>query len=500
VRFREITVMTAVLQRIAPAMGEYVFGAPLVAAETLTAGENVALADAGMTPLGSPFAMAGALIVVVALLYGVRRLRTTKLQITSGMPKASPSKLLSSRIFVRDMARLAEHIVMNDVPAEFWSFDASSPDATEALRLQLSCRERAPFFAPDKVGEHTEKPETEKASCKVRWQRASWCVAFNRDYSPVVADCIDTGHNTEKPALVLLLRPRKASGPPLITVAFRGSKTLQDYLITDASPSFLPLPLGELGEQLGLSSPTPSAAVEDEGASQPLRNQEGGPQSEADTSDARLLPFLASSQQPCVTLGCWKAYAGESDRVLDEQDSPRVRVKRAVERLLLREPHAQIVLTGHSLGGALATLCTFDLLTQSAAVRAAAPITLLNFAAPRMFNQAFQDAMSSFVAGGKLHALRVVIGADMIARLPPRQLGCVHGCRPRLLLHPADEVAPCSYTEEDPDDVMLWPIVPEDVHVCHALYLGGDTTPARAQTVLNVVPWPLSSIHSTPCI
>ena len=166
--------------------------------------------------------------------------------------------------------------------------------------------------------------------------------------------------------------------------------------------------------------------------------------SDPDLKSAKLMVFLSASKRPCVTLGAWKAYAGEEEAASFDGYNPRARVRRAVERLLRSYPKARLVLTGHSLGGVLSTLCAFDLIAQSEVVRSAGPLTLINFAAPRMFNQAFQDAMSTLEESGRLHALRVVVGADMIARIPPKQLGCVHGVLPRILLHPkaAAERAP----------------------------------------------------------
>ena len=381
-------------------------------------------------------------------------------------PVRLASKLLASRDFVRDMARLAEHIMMNDVPEDFWSFDEAAPSAADELKLRLRCREQAPFFAPDKVGDVAEKPASEANSCHVRWQRASWCIKFKQLYRPHVADWIDTGVATEKPACVLLLKPIDGE-PPIVAVAFRGSKTLQDYARTDISPSFIPVPCGDLGEQLNLIGGAPASTDEEErqdegdedaseaallsqrasreeAAHSPLQPT-ASHKSETDLESARLMPFLAGSSAPCVTLGVWKAYAGEESNSYDGSN-PRARVRRAVERLLRSYPTARVVLAGHSLGGALATLCAFDLLAQSESVRSAGPMTLVNFAAPRMFNQAFQDAMRALAASGRLHALRVVVGPDMIARVPPKQLGSAHGIGPRLLLHPADLSNPASYS------------------------------------------------------
>eukprot|EP00966_Prymnesium_polylepis_P085107 1970539-Prymnesium_polylepis.1 len=212
-----------------------------------------------------------------------------------------------TREFVRDLSFLAEHIMMADVtPDCFTRFDEDAPDAVEKLRLLFRCREQAPSWAPDKVGDLVMKADRDKASCDVRRRRAQWHIDFKRRYRPEVVEWIDTGHKQEKPAWcaaarnawpscawhpccasaaarnarpvcawhpccasaadgrkrpiwqsqpidlgaalalcdsVLLLWPH-ADGPPLITLAFRGSKTYQDYFVTDASPRFVPLPDG----------------------------------------------------------------------------------------------------------------------------------------------------------------------------------------------------------------------------------------------------------------
>ena len=92
---------------------------------------------------------------------------------------------------------------------------------------------------------------------------------------------------------------------------------MQDYITTDVgrSSTFLPVPLGELGEQLGLGEGTivngPSSAAADDGVSgsasdaavvEPLKLYEADPKAEADLSTARFLPFLAGDARPCVTV------------------------------------------------------------------------------------------------------------------------------------------------------------------------------------------------------
>ena len=51
---------------------------------------------------------------------------------------------------------------------------------------------------------------------------------------------------------------------------------------------------------------------------------------------------------------------------------------------------AQVVITGHSLGGMLAQTCAVDLLRSSAAVRGAAGVTLVAIASPPGFSRGFQ--------------------------------------------------------------------------------------------------------------
>ena len=48
-----------------------------------------------------------------------------------------------------------------------------------------------------------------------------------------------------------------------------------------------------------------------------------------------------------------------------------------------------------------------------------------------------------------------------------------------------------SHSDDDPDDRDLWATAPKDVHVCHALYLGGATTPGHPLTLPRDFPWPL---------
>lgn len=452
------------------------------------------------TSWGSPsaYAVAGGMLALALIpaAAALRNRRRDAEQASKAPPQSRGSEwfaqpdLLGSRTFVRDMGRLAEHAMMNDMPPGFWDFDAAAPDAAEKLQLRLRCRETAPFFAPDKVGELTEKGESEAASCPVRLRRAVWTVALKQRYSPVLAEWVDTAVATEKPAAVLLLTPPGAA--PLVVVAFRGSKTYQDYFKTDASPNFMAVPRGAFrrplqpaGGRRPPSSPgAPSAAAAADSSSHAALKP-------------ALMPYLADSKHPCTTVGVWRAYAGDDAR--DAQGaSPRARVRAAVEALLEAQPTARVVVTGHSLGAAIATVCAHDLLAHSPLVRAAGPLSLLTFAAPRFFNRAFLEAMSSLEAAGSLEALRVVVAGDVIPRVPPKQLGGSHGGRARLLLRPDDAACPASFCVDDPDDEALWKIRPANDHICHALYLGGETTPGRQVTVPKDFAWPVPAAAPPP--
>lgn len=314
---------------------------------------------------------------------------------------------LASRAFVRDMAIFAEHIVMNDVHENFFAFGSDSlasrgsgsgePLPTAAARSVsrgLRCREAAPWWAPDKVGELSQLPPSQASRCGVRLRRAAWAVGFARRWSPEVLDWIDTGVGTEKAVSILRLWGADEA-EPTIAVAFRGSKGAQDYYKTDANPFLVPLPTAAAGGGSGGASPragsdrgrsgsSPGGRVADSGGvngsaggadAPPPRSGSGAssdgaspspplypPTAWVDESAARFMPLLTHDPRPCATLGAWRAYAGDSPTRAASDASPRQRVRRALETALRQFPRSRVVITGHSLGGGLAAVCAYDLL------------------------------------------------------------------------------------------------------------------------------------------
>jgi triacylglycerol lipase len=79
-----------------------------------------------------------------------------------------------------------------------------------------------------------------------------------------------------------------------------------------------------------------------------------------------------------------------------------------------------IVITGHSLGGAIATLCAVDLQYNFNNKN----ITCVTFGSPRVGNQAFTDSYIKRVPD----TYRIVNGNDLITHLPFKFLDYIHVC------------------------------------------------------------------------
>ena len=126
---------------------------------------------------------------------------------------------------------------------------------------------------------------------------------------------------------------------------------------------------------------------------------------------------------------------------------------------------------------------------------------------------------------GLLRPLRVLVPGDVLTRLPPRQIGAMHGVQPRLVLDPPRTLRPTarssrrsSRTDSDAqlgpavptppsirfrdgtgDDDDLWKRRPDlHAHTSHALFLSGECTPKRPQTVPLAEAWPIACMPDTP--
>eukprot|EP00898_Chlorokybus_atmophyticus_P004641 jgi/Chlat1/5178/Chrsp33S05157 len=89
------------------------------------------------------------------------------------------------------------------------------------------------------------------------------------------------------------------------------------------------------------------------------------------------------------------------------------------ERVKVEEPRPVLV-TGHSLGGALAVLCAYDM--RVAMGIPAGEITVYTFGSPRIGNSGFTTRFNELVPV----AFRVVNNRDMVTKLPMQVLGFTH--------------------------------------------------------------------------
>jgi hypothetical protein len=93
---------------------------------------------------------------------------------------------------------------------------------------------------------------------------------------------------------------------------------------------------------------------------------------------------------------------------------------KAVRALLAKYPSASILITGHSLGGALATFAALDMKRE---IKTSNNINFYTFGSPRIGNQAFTDYVMKLYPG---QYQRVTHYTDVVVQVPPRQMGFNH--------------------------------------------------------------------------
>lgn len=126
----------------------------------------------------------------------------------------------------------------------------------------------------------------------------------------------------------------------------------------------------------------------------------------------------------------------------------------------------KVYLTGHSLGGALATIAAFDLHMNGYDIAG-----VISFESPRVGNAAFQEKFNSVLSSSLLY--RVTYAKDIVPHVPPRWLGYQH-VNPEIYFPNADldRAMVCSRTE---DHGCSWSQrFPWSVHDhCSVPYVGG---------------------------
>ena len=127
------------------------------------------------------------------------------------------------------------------------------------------------------------------------------------------------------------------------------------------------------------------------------------------------------SRRVKVEEGFYSLYKSKSTDTENSKKSASEQVREEIRRLVEKYPREElsITITGHSLGGALATLSAYDLARnecnlQPTSEKSKIPITVFTFAAPRVGNCAFRDRLKEF----HVNVLRVVNGSDLVPRAP----------------------------------------------------------------------------------
>jgi len=136
----------------------------------------------------------------------------------------------------------------------------------------------------------------------------------------------------------------------------------------------------------------------------------------------------------------------------------------AVKRLVAKYPGYTVLVTGHSLGGALGMLCAAELLQQGIG-----NIIVRNFGCPRVGNTVFADYFHQHIPD----IFRVTNQADIVPHLPPKLLNFYHTPTELWFQSNTTYFKVCDSSGEDPTcaDSVTIPLGITD----HLTYLGYDT-------------------------
>ena len=130
-------------------------------------------------------------------------------------------------------------------------------------------------------------------------------------------------------------------------------------------------------------------------------------------TDLKALPkkieFIDDSAPNAEAYRQLKVHSGIHDEYLRYRDR--------ILEYVSRYPNKDIYVTGHSLGGALAVLSSFDI-----AATTQHPVTVFTFGQPRVGRSKFREAYDKLVP----NSYRVVVDGDPIARIPGMLLNYEH--------------------------------------------------------------------------
>lgn len=139
---------------------------------------------------------------------------------------------------------------------------------------------------------------------------------------------------------------------------------------------------------------------------------------------SKQLPDILSEKLPSVDrVGIHKGFhdylLDKTENPLDQEQTTKLdQIKLDLLSILSRYPNHKIVVTGHSLGGALATLASYYFALDPEFAKQT-PITCINFGAPRVGGYKFSQAIHALQEMKLLRILRVVNKSDSVTTLPP---------------------------------------------------------------------------------
>lgn len=122
-------------------------------------------------------------------------------------------------------------------------------------------------------------------------------------------------------------------------------------------------------------------------------------------------PYFDVGLKVQVHHGFYEAYNDVSQKFRDE-----------VSSLMSQHPTARVLVTGHSLGAALATLCAVDFVRNVPGIKD--KIDLYNFGCPRIGTPEWADYVRDILPGS--NHFRVTHANDLVPHTPPQSIGFTH--------------------------------------------------------------------------
>jgi hypothetical protein len=137
-------------------------------------------------------------------------------------------------------------------------------------------------------------------------------------------------------------------------------------------------------------------------------------------------------------------------------------------------PTASLLITGHSLGAALATFAAVDIKEQ---LSPSQKIYFYTFGSPRTGNQAFSDHIMSLYPSGSEY-YRVVHAQDIVPHLPMTQFGFNHAGNEVWYPNAGTQLEHqiCLNKKASPENLNCADTVPISNYsnACHMIYVGID--------------------------